>query len=160
MKKPHRKSVNLKDHDQLGKRNREERSLRERLSVANPHRIHSLIKKYVVSRSFRNSLYKIARLFLRYYSILSSTDLCTKNTRRVLLSNLKKKSKSRPLILLEIVSFATSSYAEQKSHYPPACLRGSRLERERRREKERKRGKKAIVSRERFWDATLDIVVQ
>lgn len=45
MKKPHRKSVNLKDHDQLGKRNREKRSLRERLSVANLHRIRSLIKK-------------------------------------------------------------------------------------------------------------------
>lgn len=84
MKKPHRKSVNLKDHDQLGKRNREKRSLRERLSVANLHRIRSLIKKYVVSKSFRNSLYMIRShgsfyFITRYYRPLICVQ--KKNTR-------------------------------------------------------------------------------
>lgn len=87
-------------------------------------------------------LYKIAHIssyiIIRYYR--SQAHLCTKKYAYCFKIKKKKAKAETALISLEIVSFATSSYAEQKSHHPPACLRGSRLERERERKKERKKG--------------------
>lgn len=118
-KKPHRKSVNLKDRDQLGKRNGEERGPARTTHRRRPTRIRELDEKIISKVLFYKYYYRrffLRSIFIAIFIVHNPRVVRTKKKYAYCFA-IRKLLKPKPVISLEIISLATGFRAKEKSHH-------------------------------------------